>query len=159
MRRLSAGLAILVDRTAPIPTAIGLATLLPLLAAALLVPFGAPAPFDPPTLIFAMTGYGAVLLSLLGGIRWGMAVRLSMSRRDSLLLATGLLPMLVGWVALLLPAGPALGLLAAAFAGQGAWDVWSIEAGRGPPWYGRLRMSFTILVTAILAATLILIET
>lgn len=157
MSRLFAGLAGLVDPTAPLPTVIGLATLLPLLAAALLIPIQAPSPFDPATVISAMVGYGAVLLSMLGGVRWGMALRPAMGRRQSLTLAAGLLPVLVGWVALFLPAGPALGLLAAAFAGQGAWDVWAVEAGSGPPWYGRLRILFTVLATTILAVTLMVV--
>ena len=45
-------------------------------------------------------------------------------------------------------------LLAAATAGQGAWDVWSAEAGLAPSWYGRLRLQLTVAATLILVATL-----
>jgi len=157
MKKLADSLATLVDRDAPVPTALGLAALLPLLVLALLILADVSPPFDRDTIARVMVGYGALLLSFLGGVRWGMTMRLSMGRREAATLAASLAPMLVGWIALFLPAGPALGLLAVAYAGQGAWDVWTIEAGYGPPWYGRLRVQFTLVVTAILAAALMLL--
>lgn len=50
--------------------------------------------------------YAASIVSFLGGIHWGLALR--EPRPRALLLAWGVTPSLLAWVALLLPAGPGL---------------------------------------------------
>ena len=64
-------------------------------------------------------------------------------------------PVAVAIVAMLLPPAAALSVLAAGFAGQGAWDVWTAERGQGPAWYGRLRMRLTVVATAILVGAVL----
>ena len=53
----------------------------------------------------ALLGYGAVILSFLGGVHWGLVLRGAAPQRAGGLMAAGVVPSLVGWVALLLPWG------------------------------------------------------
>lgn len=96
--------------------------------------------------------YGAVILSFLGGIRWGLATgRDDATTARILLLST--VPSLAGWAALALPDAHAFALLAVAFAAQGAWDQFTVHAGHAPAWFGQLRMRLSLLVvTAMVAA-------
>ncbi len=92
-----------------------------------------------------LTGYGAVILSFLGGTRWGLAVarRGAEARRD---IAISVVPPLLGWVALVLPPYLAFVLLAVAFAAQGAWDALAGQSGTLPLWFVRLRSQLTVVV-------------
>ena len=58
---------------------------------------------------FALAGYGAVIVSFLGGIHWG----LGFVRGDAVRFVWGVVPSLVAWPALLLPPAAGLALLAA----------------------------------------------
>ncbi|MCE3002980.1 MAG: DUF3429 domain-containing protein [Xanthomonadaceae bacterium] len=103
----------------------------------------------------AMAAYGAVILSFLGGVRWGSALSLPRAQlTPELVLAV--IPSLLGWCALLLP-GTTQPLLALGlgFAVFGVLDV--REGGRGawPAWYPRLRFVLTLLVLACLVAALL----
>ena len=92
----------------------------------------------------ALTGYGAVILSFLGGIHWGLALRnAEADGRDFII---SVIPSLLGWVALLLPATPALAVLAACFLGQLALD-WRL---RLAPWFLLLRGLLTTVVVVSL---------
>jgi hypothetical protein len=122
---------------------------LPLLAISGLVP----AP-DPGTALLVQIGYGAVILSFLGGIRWGAALKLPRGPVQSTLFVFSVLPALAGYLALLLPAMAGLVLLIAAFLSQGLWDVQSAQNRRLPPWFATLRALLTVgAVTALLLAT------
>ncbi len=63
----------------------------------------------------ALLGYGAVILSFLGGVHWGMVLRGASPERAGGLMAAGVVPSLVGWVALLLPFEQAAAVLVAGF--------------------------------------------
>jgi hypothetical protein len=63
----------------------------------------------------ALLGYGAVILSFLGGVHWGMVLRGASPQRAGGLLAAGVVPSLVGWVALLLPFEQAAAVLVGGF--------------------------------------------
>lgn len=106
------------------------------------------------TALAVLIRYAAVSLSFLAGIRWGMAMRLGSAREEVVAIMLAPLPVLLAWIATLLPAPIALGLLAACFAGQGAWDVWTADRGRMPSWYGALRLRLTGAAVAILVLTL-----
>lgn len=102
-----------------------------------------------------LLGYGAVILSFLGGVHWGLA----MMRGDAGWRALGasVVPSLVGWAALL--AGGRAGLfgLAVAFAALLVYDLGEIRAGRAPGWYAALRWPLTAIVclcTAVAGAAL-----
>lgn len=102
--------------------------------------------------ITLLTGYAAVVLSYLGGIRWGLA--LSEPRDDTgTLFSLSVLPALGGWAALFIPAPYSFVLLAVAFAAHGAWDTLSAERSGIPDWFARLRMQLTagIVLTMIIA--------
>jgi hypothetical protein len=99
----------------------------------------------------ATLAYGAVILSFLGGIRWGQALNARDGKARAFTLSV--LASLAGWVALLVPTLPAISLLIAGLMLQALWDVVSVQNGRLPEWFGRLRMILTIL--AVLALLLI----
>ena len=88
---------------------LGLAGLLPFVAGAIAL-----AALDAPGLQAwagtALVAYGALIATFLGGIHWGLAMR--GVQPVSLRLGWGVSPSLLAWVALLLPVGPGLGLLA-----------------------------------------------
>ena len=89
-------------------------------------------------------GYGAAILSFLGGIRWGIEVGRAEAPRSTVL-ALSVLPSLAAWLlqASLLWPGPvwAFSGLLAAFTAQGGWDVRSPSL---PAWFRRLRLHLTI---------------
>jgi hypothetical protein len=60
----------------------------------------------------ALLAYGAVILSFLGGIPWGLVMRAALPASGRLL--WGVTPSLLAWLALLLPPAPGLWLLAVA---------------------------------------------
>ena len=89
---------------------LGLAGLIPFvgLAAALwLAPSGVW-----PLAAMALLGYGATISSFLGAIHWGLSMRDRPAPRVASLL-WGVMPSLLGWVALLLAPAPGLLLIAA----------------------------------------------
>ena len=134
--------------------ALGLAGLIPFVAgaAALWVPLAylAPAPG-----LQLVTVYGAIILSFLGGIRWGTAIGPYDTRRQGLEFAASVLGSLAGLVAIFIPPVPALTLLIAGFLMQALWDVLSVEAGRLPAWFGKLRMLLTAGAVMSLTAALV----
>jgi hypothetical protein len=88
---------------------LGLAGLLPFIAGA-----AALALLDAPGLRAwagtALAAYGALIATFLGGIHWGLAMR--GVQPVGMRLGWGVSPSLLAWVALLLPVGPGLWLLA-----------------------------------------------
>lgn len=109
----------------------------------------------------ALHAYGAIVLTFLGGARFGFAVRrygLPEGEADLAALRTGIalavLPAAAAWAALLMDAVPALTLLLAAFALHGASDWQAARTGDAPPWYAALRFPLTLLAMAALAAVL-----
>ena len=102
---------------------LGYAGLIPFAAAAALALLGTP-PWRGFALA-ALAAYGAVILSFLGAVHWGLALRAPPEEAPAAWprLGRGVLPALVGWVALLLPARPGLLLL-----GVGVLVVALVEA-------------------------------
>nr|WP_294519130.1 DUF3429 domain-containing protein [uncultured Rhodopila sp.] len=109
-----------------------------------LIPF-----FAPPVIGFALPGarvlagtvlalYAALILSFLGGARWGLAV--GRPEPDAGAVSLAMLPSLAGLGLLLAPGGVRLPLLAAALALHWLWDVRSAGL---PAWYPRLRSLLT----------------
>jgi hypothetical protein len=129
---------------------LGLSGAVPFLVGATLPAFGFTLLAGVPVRV-AMLVYGAVILSFLGGIRWGMALRDDNPDRQALQFVVSVVPSLVGWVAVLIGTLPGMALLAVAFAAQGFLDLRFTEAGRAPAWFGRLRLLLTVLVVGSLA--------
>ena len=102
-------------------------------------------------LVNLQMAYGAVILAFMGAVHWGLA----MAQADAgnwRRLALSVLPALAGWVALILPVGLGLLLLALGFVGVFFADLRSVAGGRAPIWYKALRKPLTIIVLACLAA-------
>lgn len=92
----------------------------------------------------ALLGYGATILSFMGGIHWGLAMAQNDPSWERL--GASVIPALVGWLALLLGGGTGLVLLAAAFAALLLYDLREVAARRAPDWYPSLRRLLTGLV-------------
>ncbi len=132
---------------------LGAAGLIPFLAlsASLVADIGIARPWA----TLALMTYGAVILSFMGGVHWGLAMvrdaRQSSSGdragEDLSLYGASVIPALVGWFAILfLDPGPAMAVMAAGFAGLLAYDFLTIRRGLVPAWYAGLRFPLTVIV-------------
>jgi len=116
--------------------------LLPFVAGALLV-----ATTDSPWAIDGLRSYGAIILSFLGGIHWGLAI--ADDGASSGLgaiwprLGASVIPALIAWVALLLDPTMGFLLLAIAFVLLLLGDLAATRRGFAPRWYPRLRVPLT----------------
>ncbi len=133
---------------------LGLAGLLPFLACA--VSQWTSMPFLPPAdgLRFGIA-YGAIILSFLGGIRWGTGLSTPEDSGQEFEFALSVVGSLMGWMSLLLSPLLGLSLLITGFLLQSLWDILSVERGRLPQWFGRLRMILTAGAVTSLAAMLV----
>jgi hypothetical protein len=137
------------------PWLLGLAGLIPFAALAVGA-WLAPAPFG----AVSVTGfylYAAVILSFLGGARWGFELAARPEFPSPAVLVFSNLPALVAWLGVMLQltqpvAG--LGLLAGGLAFMWVWD--GLSAGPGqrqlPLWYPALRSVLTLVVLACCGA-------
>lgn len=131
-----------------LPLALGLAGLIPFVTTAAMA-WWAPLAWQVVS-IKAFLFYGAVILSFLGGVQWGVAMSLESAEsagfRRRLLLS--MVPSLIAWPALLLHPYSGAWVLAAGFL-----LVRLHEAGRDsrelqPAWYQTLRTLLTMAVVA-----------
>lgn len=104
-------------------------------------------------LVNAFRAYSIIILSFLGGIRWGEAILRAdqpetQATFDTRSLIVSVVPSLIGWASIFFPAAPALGLLLIGFCAQGAWDSFSAQSARLPAWFGKLRIFLTIIVAS-----------
>ena len=104
----------------------------------------------PTPAMLALAGYGAVILSFVGGVHWGLATAEPGSAEMGRRLVAAVVPSLIGWSALLMPAQAGLLVLALAFAGLLPFDLRAVRRGHAPAWYPRLRWPLTIVVVASL---------
>jgi hypothetical protein len=133
---------------------LGLLGAVPFLAGAIAQWFAAPHVGHIPVLAASLL-YGAVILSFLGGIRWGTAIGPYGAARQAWEFTGSIIPALLGWIALLLPPAAGLSLLIVGFLAQALWDVIAVEEGRLPAWFGQLRMILTSVAVISLMAILI----
>ncbi len=135
-----------------LPLWLGLAGLAPFIALALALALQhstvAGQPVAP-----ALLAYGATILSFLGGVHWGLALRHpARDTRDGLYLIA-MAPPLWAWAGLLVGGAAGLAMLAAGLAAHGALDATRSARFAAPRWYGRLRLVLALLATvATLAA-------
>lgn len=127
-----------------------------LLGAAGLIPFILPLAtfvtgWHRPLSLTAFEAYSAVILSFLGGIRWGAAVHLEQDARRELLIAVS--ASLWAFLALAWPdARVSLALLTAGFVAMGLAD--GLRPGPTvPDWMTRLRVRLSIAVVALHVVT------
>lgn len=101
----------------------------------------------------ALIGYGAVILSFVGALHWGFAMTAQdmppNERRNSFVWSV--VPALMAWPALLLPAPWAVALLIAGFVAHLARDLQLRERTTLAPWYLRLRLQLTTVACLCLA--------
>ena len=131
---------------------LGAAGLLPFLATALLSWL-----LPPETrgfALFALAAYGMVILSFLGAVHWGLALRAppEEARYAAPRLGLGVVPALIAWAALLLPPVPGLGLLAAAILATAAVETLSANRGLVPLGYLHLYWVLSLGATLCLLA-------
>ena len=108
-----------------------------------LIPFvGLAFQFEDETSVSAFMSYAAVILSFLGGIHWGVAMR-DQRLASNTVLAVSMLPSLLAWFAMLLPINLGLVISLLAYITWWAWDVTHIEDSD----YRRLRTHLTIVVS------------
>ena len=90
--------------------------------------------------------WSAVILSFLGGIRWGVALAKSpIDQRD---IVFSIAPAILGWMALQLSDAYCVMVLLLLFCLQGAWDSLSSNAGKLPEWFAPIRITLTFLVAS-----------
>ena len=104
--------------------------------------------------ILALAAYGAVILSFLGGVHWGLAIGDAGTAHEESVtyrrLTISVVPSLVAWCALLLPTGATLPVLAAAFAAMLAVDWRLAGKAEAPSWYPKLRWPLSAAVVVSL---------
>ena len=103
----------------------------------------------------ALLAYGACILSFLGAVHWGWVLAPGTAARLPVVrtLVLGVLPSLVGWAALLLPAGTGLGLLICGFAGWYLLESRVVGfAALGAAYFAlRQRLTFGVLACLVVA--------
>lgn len=105
----------------------------------------------------ALIAYGAVILAFLGAVHWGLALAAtaeSETRHARTRLTLGVVPVLIGWGALMLPAWLGLIALIAGFLVVWAAEESGAREGLVPSRYLWLRRLLTLAVVVILSATL-----
>jgi len=101
----------------------------------------------------ALLSYGAVILSFLGGVHWGLAIQSKASLTGvqfAVRLILSVLSSIAGWTALLATTPTALLILATAAAAILWVDLRTTRVGQAPPWYPRLRIPLTCVVVGAL---------
>ncbi|HMM75594.1 MAG TPA: DUF3429 domain-containing protein [Gammaproteobacteria bacterium] len=105
---------------------------------------------------FGIASYGAVILSFLGGITWGLTVNnpTLANVQGSRELIYSMLPALAAWAAVLLPAPFTLWFCAIGFAVTFAHDTRTASLHALPAWFLRLRLHLSLgaIVCIVLTA-------
>jgi hypothetical protein len=94
-------------------------------------------------LCFALLCYGSTILSFLGAIHWGLALR-DPANPSSALLIWGVVPSLVAWVALLVGGAAGLCLI-----GAGLWACFAVDRRVYPQFQIRGWLGMRLALTAV----------
>lgn len=138
----------------PGATAFAYGSLLPLAIGLVIIAAGGVGGFSADDAATGFLSYAALLLCFFAGARFGHALRVTGA---SVAATATALPVGIALLSLFLPDAVASGLLAVAFAGLGAWDVWSADRAQLTAWYGRLRFRTTpIAVLALIGGVFLL---
>jgi hypothetical protein len=108
---------------------------------------------------FALVGYGAVILGFLGGVHWGFTLSAPHDPAERFRLALGVLPAIVGWLALSISIAtvhPVVGIavLIAAFIGTVVVEWRAHAKGLVPDGYIGLRVGISAVVILLLTTVL-----
>jgi hypothetical protein len=123
---------------------LGVSGVAPFAAATLLVLF-ARKPEQRELALRAFTCYSAVILSFLGGIRWGAALAMPAFP----LLLRAVLPSLLAFACLMLPPKLALPFLCLLFMAVGWSDSTRPAHGLWPKWFKQLRLTLSVAVISL----------
>jgi len=132
---------------------LGFAGLIPFIFAGSVVWISALEPLNLAMPLLA-TGYGAVILSFLGGVRWGAAMAVG-DARENREIALSVIPSLIGFACMIVPLISSLVLLLVSFAALGVTDMAAARDGRLAPWYAPLRLVLTVIVCVSLLSVLV----
>jgi hypothetical protein len=139
-----------------VPLLLGGAGLIPFVGLSASLAFGVTPPgfIDSDTVRVALAGYGVVILSFLGGVRWGVALKEDengdgKANRDFII---SVIPALLGWFAWFQPSPADLWWLAAAHLLLGLLDYGLACRTIVQEWFGRLRLA--LAAAASLSLTL-----
>ena len=110
--------------------------------------------------MMALVAYGAVILAFLGGVHWGFALQDPATTGERQRLTWGVVPSLIGWVALLLAmavrAEAGLALLLVGMIGTIMIEVRAQRAGLMPRGYLTLRYGLSGVVILVLVIVLVM---
>ncbi len=108
----------------------------------------------------ALIAYAATILSFVGAIHWGIALEDQVGLADFPRYGLGVIPALVGWIAIVLTfaahSDEALAVLATGFLGVVLVEQRGERSALQPPAYLGLRWILTVIVVAVLLAVLII---
>ena len=132
---------------------LGISGLVPFVGLAAIIGLG------PPTWyvywLVALSYYGAVILTFVGALHWGYALKRNARGRDAWLqYAFSVAPALIAWLSLLFPVWTALKLQAAGLLICWLFDRSMSRSHPVPPWFLHLRTGLTLVgaVSLILAS-------
>jgi hypothetical protein len=99
-----------------------------------------------PFIALAMAGYGAIIVSFLGGIHWGIGFRNAITTHNAprIHFVWGVIAPLLAWVAVMMPAFAGLPLLGAILIGCYVMDRRTWPAAGLAPWL-TLRLHLTLV--------------
>ena len=120
-----------------VPLGLGLGGLVPFWGLAVGLMMHGAFGLDPRVIDPALATYAAIIISFLGGIRWGLALGREGQEAN---FASSIVPSLVAWACLLAPEPWRLALLGAIALSLGPIDLGLVRAGLAPRWFGRLRL-------------------
>lgn len=106
--------------------------------------------------LYSLLTYSAVILSFMGAIHWGLAMR-DEGVSSPLQLGLSVVPPLVGWVALALSPMMSFAVLIIAFIVLYVADAHAARRGLAPSWYPRLRLPLTVIVVLCLVTSAMLV--
>ncbi len=115
---------------------------------------------------FALMSYAAIMLTFMGAVHWGLAMKLPAasdetrlgSKRDWRAYAASMTPGLIGWLGLMFPTRAGAWLMVAGFGGLIAYDIRCIRMGEAPAWFIRLRLPLAAVASAALVIGIILVK-
>lgn len=93
--------------------------------------------------------YGAIILSFLGGVHWGLEMARQSAHADAgspTRFGISVVPSLVAWASLALPHGIEPAGLVVGFSLMLAYDLYCVKQQLAPLWYRTLRLPLTLLV-------------
>ena len=97
--------------------------------------------------LYALLAYGAVILSFLGAIHWGLAMR-DLRAPSASSLSWGVIPGLLAWAALLCGTAIGMGLLAAGF-----WICFAVDSRVYPRFGLRAWLGMRLILTSLASLT------